>query len=244
MTDSEKEKGTGSSKDGSGSFNLLDGAETSGLVGAKKSGESAVKQTTLVQKKSKRKQELNSGWGLLVLLLLSVGLLFVLSAQKQKSKKGIKGLRTNSDRLVDDAPATPGLQKNDRQSGSKERDGKKVGQAKGESEEGTTGNAAPSGRDFGSLDKKQLTEKDLNRLGWQALQANQPEAALGLFQAVLERKSDHLHSNAGLGKAYEALGLKEEAGKQYCQTAELQALSDQEREYWINTAGQIGTSCL
>ncbi|MEC8392635.1 MAG: hypothetical protein VXZ58_07135, partial [Actinomycetota bacterium] len=135
-------------------------------------------------------------------------------------------------------------QKNDRQSGSKDRDGKKLGMAKGDDERGLDGNASPSKRDFGSLDKKLLTEKDLNRLGWQALQANQPEAALELFKTVLERKSDHLHSNAGLGKTYEALGLMTEAGKQYCHTSELKSLSDQEREYWINTAGQVGVSCL
>lgn len=239
--DPEEEKKTASSDDESGSFNLLDGVETSRRKSRKSEDVSVAK--SLTKRNKAKKKELNSGWGLLILLLVSVGLLFMLNAQKQNSKKGIKGVRTNSDRLLDDAPATPGLQENDRQSGEKDRDGKKSGAAKGDNESGTDGDASPSRRDFGSLDKKQLTEKDLNRLGWQALQANQPEAALELFQAVLARKADHLHSNAGLGKTYEALGLISEAGTQYCRTSQLKILSDQEREYWINTAGQIGVSC-
>jgi hypothetical protein len=209
--------------------------------------------------KNGKKKEVSPMWSIGLLVLLSIGILFAINSRKQTIQGSVKGVEVNSDRLKDNEEAKQGLQQNDGNS-QKERQ-EKSDENKEPSEEKEKSNLdkdeqkPPSSQPSevegntagkkGTLDDRKIqgTPDDLNRQAWKALHGNEPELAVRFFTAVLKQQPNHEQSNPGLGKAYEALGKSDLAGKQYCQTAKLPNLSDADRLYWQSNAKQIGIVC-
>ena len=196
-------------------------------------------------------------WIMGVLFLLSIAALMYIDERKQSSYGGVTGVKTNSDRLKTEAPQE-GLQENDNDQTKQQNLDPGTTEGKGEQQMASIPSKSSEGKNNGVradaeskgkgvkgilADKNNYTEEDLNRLGWQAVNGNAPDEALVYFRAVLELQPEHFHSNAGLGKAYELLGKKQDAGKQYCNTASLPALSVDDREYWRGVAEQVGVFC-
>ena len=161
-----------------------------------------------------------------------------MNSRKNPEYADVKGIETNPEQSSADAEPNKGLQDDkDPQKESASSEGA------GQPSSGSESRPPDQPSDDELNIEADETVDDISRRGWQALNTNNPDVAIQLFKAVLRRQPDHFYSSAGLGRAYEARGQVELAGRQYCNAAGIPSIDYDDMQYWLGYAEQVGTFC-